>query len=280
MDEAIANKIHPMAVVAEGARLGEGIEIGPFAVIGPNVVIGNGAIIHPHAVIDGHTTLGDEVQVFPGAAVGLAPQDRKYDGAPTKLIIGDRTVLRECCTLQPGTTKTGNEVTVIGSDCLIMAYCHVAHDCVLGNNVILANGTQIAGHVTIADHVILGGLPSVHQFVRIGTRAMTGASTRVVKDIPPYVTADGHPAQLVGLNSIGLKRAGMSPETIREIKNAYKAIFLRGPFRAKIEDFTSKLDQESPEIQTFVRFMNDSDRGITRGRSKVFAQRANDTNGD
>ena len=280
MAEATANNIHPMAVVADGAKLGTGIEIGPFAVIGPNVKIGNRAIIHPHAVIDGHTSLGDEVQVFPGAAIGLAPQDRKYDGAPTKLIVGDRTVLRECCTLQPGTTKTGNEVTVVGADCLIMAYCHVAHDCILGDNVILANGTQIAGHVTIEDHVILGGLTSVHQFVRIGTRAMTGASTRVVKDIPPYVTADGHPAQLVGLNSVGLKRAGMSPETIREIKNVYKAIFLRGPFRAKVEELNSELEERSTEVQNFVSFMNGSERGVTRGRSKALGTRSNSTAGD
>ena len=267
-------QIHPMSAVSPDAQLGIGVSIGPFAVIGPNVQIGDHCVIHPHAVLDGHTTLGSEVQVFPGAAVGLAPQDRKYDGSPTRLTVGDRTILREYCTLQPGTTKTGTEITIVGSDCLIMAYCHVAHDCVVGNNVILANGTQIAGHVTIEDHVILGGLTSVHQFVRIGTRAMTGASTRVLKDIPPFVTADGHPAQLVGLNSVGLKRAGFSEESIIEIKKAYRKIFLKGPFRGAIEEMLPQLAHCSEDVQRFVNFMQESQRGITRGRARRVSNKA------
>jgi len=266
MTESGSTQIHPMAVVAEGAQLGEGVQVGPFAVIGKNVQIGDHAVIHPHAVIDGHTQLGNEVEVFPGAAIGLKPQDRKYDGAPTKLVVGDRTVLRECTTLQPGTTNTGNEITIVGNDCLIMAYCHVAHDCVLGNDVILANGTQIAGHVTLEDHVILGGVTTVHQFVRVGTRAITGASTRVVQDIPPFATADGHPAKLVGLNTVGLKRGGISDEVIRELKKVYKAIFLRGPFREAINSLKAELPSASPEVRCFVEFMDSSDRGITRGR--------------
>jgi UDP-N-acetylglucosamine acyltransferase len=263
-----------MAVVAKGAQLGAGVTVGPFAVIGENVKIGDRAVVHPHAVIDGHTTLGEEVKVFPGAAIGLEPQDRKYDGSPTKLVVGARTVLRECCTLQPGTTKTGNEITQVGSDCLIMAYCHVAHDCVLGDNVILANGTQLAGHVTIEDHVILGGLTSVHQFVRVGTRAMTGASCRVLKDIPPYVTADGHPAQLIGLNTVGLKRAGFSAQVIREIKNAYKSIFLRGPFRIAVDQLGQEIGESCHEVQNFVSFMNSSERGVTRGRARLSRDRS------
>jgi len=148
-----------------------------------------------------------------------------------------------------------------------MAYCHVAHDCVLGNNVILANGTQIAGHVTIEDNAILGGLSSVHQFVRIGAYAMTGASSRVVKDIPPYVIADGHPAQLVGLNNIGLKRAGFSEAVIRELKNEYKSIFIRGPFREAIEKRKARLEEASPEVRRLISFMDGSERGVTRGRA-------------
>ncbi|MEE2902312.1 MAG: acyl-ACP--UDP-N-acetylglucosamine O-acyltransferase [Myxococcota bacterium] len=267
-------QIHPMSAVSPDAQLGVGVSVGPFAVIGPNVQIGDGCIIHSHAVLDGHTTLGSEVQVFPGAAVGLAPQDRKYDGSPTKLTVGDRTVLREYCTLQPGTTKTGTEITKIGADCLIMAYCHVAHDCVLGDNVILANGTQIAGHVTVEDHVILGGLTSVHQFVRIGTRAMTGASTRVLKDIPPFVTADGHPAQLVGLNSVGLKRAGFSEERVMEIKKTYRKIFLKGPFRETLEAILCDLHSCSEDVQRFVSFMQNSERGVTRGRARRISSKA------
>ena len=219
-------------------------------------------------------TRGDGFGMFPGAAIGLEPQDRKYDGSPTKLVVGARTVLRECCTLQPGTRETGNEITQVGSDCLIMAYCHVAHDCVLGDNYIVANGTQLAGHVTIEDHVILGGLTSVHQFVRVGTRAMTGASSRVLKDIPPYVTADGHPAQLIGLNTVGLKRAGFSAHVIREIKNAYKSIFLRGPFRMAVDQLTQDLGESCDEVQNFVKFMNSSERGVTRGRAKLSRARS------
>lgn len=266
MSASMETQIHPTAIVADGAQLGEDVQVGPFTVIGENVQIGDRAIIHPNVVIDGHTQLGSEVEVFPGAAIGLKPQDRKYDGAPTRLIVGDRTVLRECTTLQPGTTKPGIEVTTVGEDCLIMAYCHVAHDCVLGNNVILANATQLAGHVCIEDHVILGGVTTVHQFVRIGTRAMTGAATRVLQDIPPYVTADGHPAKLVGLNTIGLKRGQITEEVIRELKKAYKSVFLRGPFRDAINAVKAELPSLPDEVRHFIEFMEISERGITRGR--------------
>lgn len=261
-------KIHELAVVDERAELGAGVEVGPFSVIGPNVKIGDGSIIHPNVVIDGYTTLGANVEVFPGAAVGLKPQDLKFDGTKTTLEVGDRTVIRECATLQPGSVGPNCGETKVGSDCLIMAYAHVAHDCIVGNRVIMANATQIAGHCTIEDHVILGGVTTVHQFVRIGTRAFTGASTRVVMDIPPYMTADGHPARLVGLNSVGLDRAGMDAGARRAIKNAFKALFLRGPYAEKLAELEDSLAKEHEEIDRLCRFLRGSERGVTRARKK------------
>lgn len=258
--------IHPQALIAPGAVIGEGVSVGPFAVVGEHVRLGDGVCIHPHAVLDGHTTLGAEVQVFPGAAVGLRPQDKKYDGSPTRLSIGARTVVRECATLQPGTTGTGCGSTEIGEDCLIMAYVHVAHDCRVGDGVIVANATQIAGHVQIDDHAILGGVTTVHQFCRIGTRAITGASSRVVQDVPPFMTADGHPARLFGLNNVGLKRAGFSTEAIRALKRAYRTIFLRGPFKSAIEAIDAELGTEHAEIAELCRFLRGSERGVTRAR--------------
>jgi UDP-N-acetylglucosamine acyltransferase len=263
----MATRVHPSAVVDPGAVLGEGVEIGPFAIVGPHVVLGDGVKLWPHAVLDGHTTLGEGCEVYPGACVGLPPQDKKYDGSPTRLEIGARTIIREHATLQPGTV-TGIGETRVGADCLIMAYCHVAHDCVVGDGVIMANATQLAGHVTVEDFVILGGVTTVHQFVRIGTRAFTGAATRVVQDLPPYTTADGHPAGLVGLNTVGLQRAGFTAEAVRALKTTYKEIFVRGPFREGIERVESGLAAEHPEVRGFVDFLRASERGVTRARKK------------
>ena len=262
------SKIHRLAVVDAGAELGEDVEVGPFAVIGPHVRIGKGAVIHTHAVVDGYTTLGAGVQVFPHAAVGLPPQDLKYDGSPTELIVGDRTVIRECATLQPGSVGENCGVTKVGADCLIMAYCHVAHDCVVGDRVIMANAAQIAGHCTIEDHVILGGVTTVHQFVRIGTRAFTGASTRVVMDVPPFMTADGHPARLVGLNSVGLERAGIPEPVRRAIKHAYRSLFLRGRYAEALDELEATLAKEHDEVAALCRFLRQSERGVTRARKK------------
>lgn len=261
-------KIHTLAVVDPKAQLGEGVEIGPFSIVGPDVRIGDGAKVHSHAVIDGYTTLGAGVQVFPQAAVGLPPQDLKFDGSKTTLEVGDRTVIRECATLQPGSIGEGCGETKVGADCLIMAYCHIAHDCIIGDRVIMANATQVAGHCTIEDAVILGGVTTVHQFVRIGTRAFTGAATRVVMDIPPYTTADGHPARLVGLNSVGLEREGIPEPARRAIKKAYRAIFLRGPFQDAITEIEGSLAQEHEHVARFCRFLRASERGVTRARKK------------
>lgn len=260
--------VHPTAIVSSEARIGARVSIGPFAIVGPNVTLGDGVVLHPHAIVDGHTTLGEGVEVFPGAAIGLRPQDLKYDGSPTLLSIGARTVLRECATVQPGTSGEGSGRTVVGSDCLIMAYSHVAHDCVIGDRVIIANGTQIAGHCTIENGAILGGVTTVHQFVRVGARVITGASTRVVQDIPPFMTADGHPARLYGLNLIGLQRAKLSPAVISALKNAYKSIFLRGPYSSMIAEVERTLAIEFPEVAQLCAFLRASSRGVTRAAQR------------
>lgn len=257
--------VHPTAIVDSGAELGSDVTVGPYAIIGKNVKIGARSIIHPHAVIDGHTTLGAECEVFPSAAVGLKPQDKKYDGSPTRLVIGDRTVIRECATLQPGTSGgRGNGVTTVGAGCLLMAYTHVAHDCVVGDGVIMANAAQLAGHVTVEDFVIVGGVTTVHQFTRIGTRAITGASARVAQDVPPYTMADGHPARLFGLNLVGLKRAGFSKETIAALKRAYKEIFVRGPYSDARAALAETLGREVPEVARLLEFLSSTERGVTR----------------
>lgn len=265
-----AELIHPTAIIDPGAQLGVEVRVGPYAVIGKNVRLGDRVIVHPHAVIDGHTAIGAEAEIFPGAAVGLKPQDKKYDGAPTRLIVGDRTIVRECVTLQPGTAGSPNSlgVTTIGAGCLIMAYSHVAHDCVVGDGVIMANATQIAGHCTIEDFAILGGVTTVHQFVRIGTRAITGASARVQQDVPPFMTADGHPAKLYGLNIVGLRRAGFSKAAQLALKRAYKELFLRGRYATARVELQSTLGAEFPEVARLLAFLSASKRGVTRAALK------------
>lgn len=265
----MATEIHPSAVVDARAQLGTGVRVGPFSVVGPHVVLGDGVILHSHAVVDGHTTLGAEVQVFPSASVGLAPQDLKYDGSPTRLEVGARTVIRECATLHLGSVGgRAAGVTKVGEDCLIMAYCHVAHDCEVGNRVILANAVQLAGHVTVEDHAILGGLTNVHQFCRIGTRAFTGAATRINQDVPPYMMADGHPARMVGLNKLGLERGGLAPEAIQALSRAYRRIFLGRDFQAAIREVGEELGH-IPEIGRLVEFLKASERGVTRAARRA-----------
>lgn len=258
--------IHPSALVHPEARLGVGVQVGAFSVVGQHARLGDGVKLHSHVVVDGHTTLHEGVEVYPFAAVGLRPQDKKYDGSVTTLEVGARTVIRESATLQPGSIGPGCGETKVGSDCLLMAYTHVAHDCVVGSGVIMANATQIAGHCTIEDYAILGGVTTVHQFVRVGTRAITGASSRVQQDIPPFTMADGHPAGLVGLNGVGLERAGFSPEARAALKRAFRALFLRGPYAEALDELEGGLALEHPEVATLCRFLRGSERGVMRAR--------------
>ncbi|MBX5481802.1 MAG: acyl-ACP--UDP-N-acetylglucosamine O-acyltransferase [Myxococcaceae bacterium] len=256
-------KIHPTAVVHPEAKLHESVEVGPYAVIGPRVTIGAGTWIGPHAVIEGRTTLGERNKVFQFASVGAAPQDLKYAGEDTELRIGDGNMIREFATLHIGTAGGGG-VTRIGNNNLFMAYSHVAHDCQVGNGCVLANSVALAGHVTVQDHVILGGLSAVHQFTRIGQHAFIAGGAMVAMDVPPFCTAQGDRAELVGLNTVGLTRHGFTEDQIRRIKDAYKILF-----RSKLglNEAISKLRAQHgghAEIDAMLDFIVKSERGITR----------------
>tara|TARA_B100000073_G_scaffold25138_2_gene19597 strand:+ start:3800 stop:4636 length:837 start_codon:yes stop_codon:yes gene_type:complete len=201
-------EIHPNAVVDPKAELAAGVVIGPGAVIGPDVVIGANTWIGPNAVLEGRLTLGRDNKVFPGACLGLEPQDLKYRGADTEVVIGDGNTLRECVTINRATEE--GERTVVGNNNLLMAYCHLGHNCELGHNIVMSNGIQVAGHVVIEDRAVVGGCLGVHQFVHIGGMAMVGGMTRVDRDVPPYCLVEGHPGRVRGLNKVGLRRSGLA----------------------------------------------------------------------
>lgn len=259
-----SKEISSMASVDPGATLGEGVSIGPFAVIEDDVVISIGVEIQAHAHIRSGARIGADAVIFTGASIGAVPQDLKFGGESTLAIVGERTVIREYVTVHRGTTATGR--TVIGSDCLVMAYCHVAHDCVVGDRVILANGTQLGGHVHIDDWAVVGGLVGIHQFEHIGRHAMVGAGFRVMKDIPPYVVAGHEPIRFNGINTIGLRRRGFSDEQIAEITEVYRLLYRRGLNTA---DAIENLEREMPtsEFMTeIVAFVRGSTRGIIPGR--------------
>jgi len=216
--------IHPTAIIAPTATIGKDVEIGAYCVIGAHVKIGAGTKLHSHVVIDGHTTLGEKNTVFPFASLGHAPQDLKFKGEPSRLILGDNNVIREHVTMNPGTEGGGME-TRVGSHCLFMTASHVAHDCKVGNNVILANNATLAGHVEVGDHVVIGGLAAIHQFVRIGSHAMIGGMSGVEHDVIPFGSVMGERANLAGLNLVGLKRRGFDRDAIHALRNAYKQMF-------------------------------------------------------
>ncbi len=263
-----ASGMHPTAIVHPGARLGAGVRVGAYAIVGEHVTLGAGTSIGPHCVIDGHTTLGDNNTVHAFAALGGAPQDKKYAGEPTRLEIGHGNTIREYVTINTGTVQDEG-VTRLGDDNWIMAYVHVAHDCRLGSHIILANAVQLAGHVHLGDHVFLGGLSGVHQFVRVGAHAMTGFQTRLSQDLPPFVTAAGNPAQATGINSEGLRRRGFSPERIAEVKRMHKTIYRQS---LPLEEAKSALQAlrasatvaTQDDLQAMVDFLAAADRGIVR----------------
>ncbi|MBM7622925.1 acyl-ACP--UDP-N-acetylglucosamine O-acyltransferase [Sporohalobacter salinus] len=257
------SEVHETAIVKSGAKIGKDVEIGPYSIIGENVKIGEGTKIGSHVVIDGWTEIGKNNEIFTGASIGMEPQDLKFDGEKSFLAIGDNNTIREYATIHRGTEEGGLE-TKIGNNNLIMAYCHVAHDCKLGNNIRMANATNLAGHVIVEDSAVISGLVGVHQFVRIGRMAMVGANSKVVKDIPPYILVDGHPAAVSGINVVGLRRNGVEPELRKEIKQAYKYLYRSS---LNISQAVEKMDQEldsSPEIEHFLRFLRNAQRGICR----------------
>jgi UDP-N-acetylglucosamine acyltransferase len=255
-------EIATTAVIERGAELGADVRIGPYAVIGPHVRIGSGTTVGPHAVIDGHTEIGQHCRVFPHAAVGLEPQDLKYRGELSWLRIGDRTVIREFATLNPGTAE--GDVTQVGSDCLLMAYSHVAHNCRLSDHVILANAVNLAGHVTIGTHVVLGGVTPVHQFVRIGDHAIVGGGSRVPMDVAPYTLAAGNPLETHGLNVVGLARRGFAEEAIAVLKKVYRIFYRQN---LGVDEAVARIRAEvpvTPEVTNFLEFVLTSERGLTR----------------
>lgn len=253
--------IHATAVIDDSAELGAGVDIGPFAVIGPNVTIGDGTRIGPHAVIERDTRIGRECRVHPGAVLGGDPQDLKYVGEQALLVIGDRTVIRECVTLNRGTSARGR--TQIGSDCLIMAYAHVAHDCFIGDNVVIANAVNMGGHCDIGDWVIVGGVTAIHQFVQIGAHAFVGGSSAVRKDVPPFVKAAGDPLRLFGLNTVGLQRRGFTEQERAQLRRAYRLLFQsKRNLREALGE--TRLELESaPHVDTLLGFIERSERGVT-----------------
>ena len=224
MTENKNNNIHPTAIIADGAQVGEGTKIGPYCVIGQHVSIGKNCVLHSHIVVDGRTTIGDECQIFPFASLGTIPQDLKYAGEESRLIIGNRNKIREHVTMNPG-TKDDNMETRVGDDCLFMMGCHVAHDCIVGNCVIMANNATLAGHVKVGDHAIFGGLSAVRQFARIGQGAIIGGMTGVENDVIPYGLVMGERGSLAGLNLVGLQRSGLDAAQINDLRAAFKALF-------------------------------------------------------
>jgi len=255
--------IHPQAIVEPGARLADNVEVGPWSYIGADVEIGPGTRIGPHVVIKGPTVIGADNRIFQFASVGEECQDKKYKGEPTRLVIGDRNVIREGCTIHRGTVQDEG-ITRIGSDNLLMAYVHVAHDCVVGSHCILANSTALAGHVRLGDHAILGGFTAVHQFCQIGPHVMCGAGTVVLKDIPAYVMANGNTAQPHGINLEGLRRRGFTPETLRTLRQAYKIVYRRNLTVAEALVQLDQLVAGEPAVQPLIDSLAGATRGIIR----------------
>lgn len=255
--------IHPTAIVHPGARLGENVRIGAYSLIGEHVEIGDDCEIGAHVVITGHTRLGRGNRIYPFASLGEAPQDKKYAGEPTRLVIGDGNTIREFCTLNTGTVQDRGE-TRIGDHNWIMAYVHIAHDCVVGSHTIFANNATLAGHVLVDDYAILGGFTGVHQFCRIGSHVITGIASVVRQDVPPYVMAAGNPASPHGINSEGLRRRGFSPESIGAIKRAYKTLYRSGLGLAEARARIGAEVEHHPELKPLADFLAVTGRGIIR----------------
>jgi UDP-N-acetylglucosamine acyltransferase len=254
--------VHSTAVIHPGAQLGSGCEIGPYCVIGPHVVLGAGCRLHAHVVIDGHTVLGVENEIFPFASIGLKTQDLKWKGGITRTQIGDRNTFRECVTVNSATGD--GEVTVVGSNNHILAYCHLAHNVRLGNHIIMSNVGTLAGHVTIEDHAVIGGVVAIHQFCRVGRMSMIGGCSKVVQDVPPFMLADGNPAQTRTVNKVGLERRGISEEAQAALKQAYKLLFREG---LTISNALKRIEADLPklpEIEQLVDFARTSERGLSK----------------
>ena len=255
--------IHPAAIIDPRARLAAGASVGAYSVIDGDVEIGAGTSIGHHCVITGHTRIGGDNRIFHFCSIGEANQDRKYQGEPTRLEIGDRNTIREYCSINRGTVQDAG-VTRVGNDNWIMAYSHIAHDCQVGSNTTIANCTQLAGHVHVGDWATLGGFTGVHQYVRIGAHVMTGVSSVVLQDIPTYVMVGGNPLAPYGVNAEGLKRRGFSAEAIAALKRAYKTLYKSGLTFAEARQSLEQESKDSPEVRALAQFLATSTRGIVR----------------
>ncbi len=256
------SSIHPTAIIEDGAQLGDGVEIGPFCIVGPNVKLADRCRLISHVTIAGHTTLGEDCVLYPGVHLGHPPQDFKYQGENTQLILGQRNILRENVTMHPGTTFARSK-TVVGNDGYFMVGAHVAHDCIVGDRVVFANGAAIGGDTMVADHAILGGYAGVHQKSRIGRHAFVGAMAMVTADVIPYGSVIGNHAHLAGLNVVGLKRRGMPRETLRDLRAAYRLLFAEeGTFDERVDDVAHLYKENAPVMEIIAFIREDAKRSV------------------
>lgn len=255
--------IDSTAIIDSGAHIADDAHVGPYSIIGPGVEIGSGTRIDAHVVIKGPCTIGVDNHIYPFACIGDDPQDKKFAGEETRLIIGDRNTIREYCTISRGTVQDLGE-TVVGNDNWIMAYVHIAHDCVLGNQIVMANGASLAGHVVVEDCVVMGGFAMVHQFCRLGAYSFNGYNTGARRDVPPYVFTEGFSARPRGVNTVGLKRNGFTTDQIKSIRNAYKILYRSDLSLGEAREKLQALQGEEPVVERLVAFLNQSERSIVR----------------
>ena len=255
--------IQPLAYIHPQAKIAENVVIDPFVTIHKDVVIGEGTWIGSNATIMNGARIGKNCRIFPGAVISAVPQDLKFGGEDTLVVIGDNTTIRECVTINRGTSD--RKETRVGNNVLLMAYTHIAHDCVVGNNCILANGVQLAGHITVDDFAIIGGMSAVHQFVSIGAHVMISGGSLVRKDVPPYTKAGREPLSYVGINSVGLRRRGFSSEKINEIQDIYRVLFLKNSNTTKALDMVEAGFKPTEERDEIINFIRNSNRGVMKG---------------
>lgn len=255
--------IHSSAVISDKAKIADDVEIGPYTVIGDGVEIASGTRIDSHVVVNGPTTIGNDNHIYQFASIGDDPQDKKYAGEPTRLIIGDRNTIREFCTISRGTSQDTGE-TVLGNDNWIMAYVHIAHDCRVGSNTIMANNCTLAGHVHVGDWVIMGGFTGAHQFCKIGAHSFLGMYSGINQDVPAYTMVSGNPGKPRGINSEGLKRRGFDADQIRNIKNAYRIVFRQNKKLEQAIEEIAAMSEARPELDILLESLRASERGLVR----------------
>lgn len=256
-------KIHPTAIIESGAQIDESAEIGAYSLVGPKVTLGPDVRIGPHVVLTGRTTIGARTRIFQFASIGEEPQDKKYAGEDTELIIGEDNYIRELCNFSRGTTQGGGK-TIIGNNNWIMACVHIAHDCVLGDNIIMANNASLAGHVTVGNWAIMSGYSLIHQFCSVGEHSFTSFASHVNQSIPPYVTVSGEKARAKGVNTEGLRRRGFTTEQIQQVRRAYKILYRQGLQLEEAREKLAQMAEESEEIRPLVEFLDTTEKSMIR----------------